>query len=121
VALVERFIAATRERQLPPEVWATQTELEDSVARHYYRDRRVNYRAIALSASALREPAAASRAARRALFWIRRGLNYVPTTGAPAALPNFRRFRRARPQRPPHVDPRKRRIDLLEAARPSSA
>jgi hypothetical protein len=99
VAFVEGFVAATRERQLPPEVWALEGGEADPTARHYVRDVRVSYRAIATPAEG--EPA--DRAARRAVFWIRRGLHFVPTSGGRAAWRRYRNFRRARPRRPDGV------------------
>jgi hypothetical protein len=68
---VERFIRATRQRQLPPEVWAVQREAADGLARHYYRDLRVTYRALHVAPDALDDPTRARRAARTALFCIR--------------------------------------------------
>jgi hypothetical protein len=97
---VERFIEATRARQLPPEVWAVHAQAEDAVARHYYDDVRVIYRTIVLPEAGTPNEATARRRARIALFFIRRGLHFVPTTWSPAMRRAFRRFRRTMPTRP---------------------
>jgi hypothetical protein len=113
---VERFIRGTRQRQLPPEVWAVQREAADGLARHYYRDLRVTYRALHVAPDALDDPTRARRAARTALFCIRRGFNYVPTAQLWRAPGDFLRFRRTVPQRPPQADGRQRRLELARAA-----
>jgi hypothetical protein len=97
--LVEAFIEATRGRQLPPEVWAVHAGAPDGLARHYWGDPRVSYRAIAADPGALSE-SGAGRAAAAALFFLRRGLHYVPTRPGLAALAGARRFRRT-PAAPP--------------------
>ncbi len=116
LAAVEAFVGATRDRQLPPEVWAVQERVEDRLARHYYRDVRVSYRAIRVPAHVLADPDAARPAARRALFWIRRGLNYVPTQGTPGGLCDFLRFRGVDPQQPPDAVGVRHRADALQPA-----
>ncbi len=76
-AEVEAFIEATRDRRLPPEVWALRSSPEDAVARRYVSDDvRVCFRAIVAPRTAL-APDAARRAARRALFWIRRDAHFA--------------------------------------------
>jgi len=78
---VEKFIAETGARQLPPEIWALRTNTDDPVARHYVDDVRVSFRTLV--ASEYRplpdptSPPAGRRAARRALFWIRRDAHVV--------------------------------------------
>lgn len=76
--LVEAFIEKTRTRQLPPEVWAVHQAAENAVARHYYRDLRVLYRTIVLPGASSLDERHARRTAKIALFFIRRGFNYVP-------------------------------------------
>lgn len=116
VALVEAFVRATNRRQLPPEVWAVHTWPTDGLARHYYHDVRVTYRAIVASEAALADPARATRAAAVATFFIRRGFNFVPTTLALRALRDSRRFRRTPPQRPEGVTLVRHRAELLGTA-----
>jgi hypothetical protein len=93
-----------------------QQQVEDGLARYYYRDVRVAYRAIAIDGSTLGDAALSQSAASTALFFIRRGFNFVPTRRTPRALLDFRRFRHTAPQQPPQVERVKRRTDLLEAA-----
>ena len=100
VPFVEHFIDATRRRQLPPEVWVVHERAEDGVARHYYDDVRVLYRTVVLPDAADVGDGQARRAARVALFFIRRGLHFVPTVLAPGAGREFRRFRRGAPTPP---------------------
>ncbi len=116
IAFVEAFVHGTRERQLPPEVWAVHERPVHPTARHYYHDVRVTYRTIAVPELALRDPERARRATRAALFFIRRGLNYVPTTLAPTALRDFARFRRSQPKRPESAPQVRRRAELLNTA-----
>jgi hypothetical protein len=111
VDFVEAFVAATRERRLPPEVWAVSASAGDAVARHYVRDVRVSYRAIVASEGGTLD----GRAARTCLFWIRRGFHFVPETRGPRAWHSYRRFRRTRPQRPEGV-PRARSRAALAAS-----
>jgi len=111
--LVEAFVRATRARQLPPEVWALHERPVDGLARHYYRDLRVCYRSIVLPGAAGIDSAAARRAARVALFFIRRGFHFVPTRLGPAALLDFRRFRRSPPLRPAGVQRARSRAELV--------
>ncbi len=112
---VEAFIEATRDRQLPPEVWAVHEHPAEGLARHYYRDLRVVYRSLVSPGAAGLDPHAARRAARTALFLVRRGLHYVPTRIRPGALLDFRRFRRSAPVRPPGVLKVASRAELLAA------
>jgi hypothetical protein len=90
-SLVEPFIEATRNRQLPPEVWALRADGEDPLARHYLTDARVTFRALLVPGEALSAPAA-----RRALFWIRRDAHFV-APGASLGLTALRRFLRTVP------------------------
>jgi hypothetical protein len=116
VALVEAFVRATRRRQLPPEVWAVQTDAADALGRHYYQDPRVIYRAIVAAPAALADVAGAGRAAAVAMSRVRRGFTFVPTAHAPAALRDFLAFRRTRPHAPDGVPARPRRAALAAAA-----
>ena len=102
--LVERFIGATRRRQLPPEVWAVQPDAVDGLARHYHGDPRVIYRALVVPPAVLGDPARAARAAATAMFLVRRGLNFVPTMLGPTALRQLAAFRRT-PAEPPDGGP----------------
>jgi hypothetical protein len=115
-ALVEAFVRATRGRQLPPEVWAVHEPPVGNLARHYYGDRRVSYRSLVLPDAALQSPAQAARAARVALFLIRRGLHYVPLLPGPAALRDFRRFRRSSALRPAGLLRARSRAELAVAS-----
>jgi len=105
-ASVEPLIEATRNRQLPPEVWALRRIVEDPTARHYLRDPRVCLRVVIVPDRAASgavseevEQALATRAARRALFWIRRDAHCI-AAGRRFGWGTVRRFRRARPQPP---------------------
>ena len=111
VDFVEAFVAATRERRLPPEVWAVAAGAGDAAARHYVRDVRVSYRAIVAPEDGTLD----GLAARTCMFWIRRGLHFVPATRGPRAWRSYRRFRRTRPQRPEGV-PRVRSRAALAAS-----
>jgi hypothetical protein len=100
VPFAEAFVAATRDRQLPPEVWSVLERPDDATARHYLRDVRVSYRAIVAPGHASLDAASARRAARSALFWLRRGMHWIPTRIGAGTWRDYRRFRRARPERP---------------------
>lgn len=100
---VERFIEATRERRLPPEVWAVHERPDDPVARGYHRDVRVNYRTLLVPAAERRDPLAAARAAATAVSRIRRGFNLVSSGPLPRAVAAWWRFRRAAPETGPRV------------------
>ncbi len=113
VDFVEAFVAATRARQLPPEVWAVAAGAGDATSRHYVRDVRVSYRAIVAPADGILD----ARAARASLFWIRRGLHFVPTSRGLPAWRSVRRFRRTRPQRPEGVPRVRSRAALAASAR----
>jgi hypothetical protein len=104
---VEAFVAATRERRLPPEVWACHRRDDDATARHYHEDVRVHYRTIVLA-----EPDART-AARRVVGRVRRGCHYVHTGSLVAALGGWWRFRSTRPE-PPLGARLVRRRDALE-------
>jgi len=95
---VESFITATRDRRLPPEVWALRSDASDATARHYLRDVRVVFRTL-LAPTPPPDAAAAARAARRALFWIRRDAHFVPL-GKWIDIPARRRFRATAPVAP---------------------
>ena len=114
---VERFIAATRGRQLPPEVWSVRPDPHDGVARHYHGDVRVNYRAIVVPAATLRDPDLAAHAAASAMRAIRRGWNFVALGSALGAIRAFTAFRRTAPSLPPGatVVPHRREAATLEA------
>jgi hypothetical protein len=114
VRLVEAYVRATRTRKLPPEVWCVHREPVDATARHYYRDVRVTYRTLVVPHAA--DERLARSAARIALFFLRRGFNYVPTTLGLSAIAGFWRFRRtaaARPEGAPRV---RSRAELAAAA-----
>jgi len=97
-AWIENLIRLTRQRQLPPEAWAIHTQPQSGVARHYYRDVRVIYRALVARAEDLRNPRRAARAARTALFFARHAFRYVPTSAA--TLLAYFSFRNTAPIRP---------------------
>lgn len=93
-AAVESLIDATRDRQLPPEVWAVRVRADDPLARHYRDDVRVCFRTLLAPVEPL-DAEAAAHAARRALFWIRRDAHFVSLRSA-GALAAWRRFRGTR-------------------------
>lgn len=112
---VEAFIDATRERQLPPEVWALRRCADDALARHYRDDVRVCFRTLLVPAAAMAEDQA-RRAARRALFWIRRDAHFAAPAG-PLGLAALRRFLRTPAQPPAGVAQVRHRTQLaLDAA-----
>jgi hypothetical protein len=113
VDFVEAFVAATRERRLPPEIWAVSAGDGDAAARHYVRDVRVSYRAIVAPEDGTLD----GRAARSCLFWIRRGFHLVPATRGPRAWRSYRRFRRTRPRRPEGVPRVRSRAALAASAK----
>jgi len=104
VPRVEARVAATRTRRLPPEVWLV-TRAADGAARHYHDDVRVSFRTIELDEDALASPspAAARRAARRAVGRLRRGFHYVHTGPLAAMTRGWRRFRALAAARPAGV------------------
>ncbi|MEE9607668.1 MAG: sterol desaturase family protein [Myxococcota bacterium] len=112
-APVEAFIDETRDRQLPPEVWALRANGEDPVARHYLTDVRIAFRTLRVPEA---EPSAASahRAARRALFWIRRDAHFV-ALGGPRAFSALQRFRRTEPVEPAGVEKVRHRLEFAAA------
>jgi hypothetical protein len=115
-SFVEAFVAATRARQVPPEVWSVHTRAGDGLARHYYGDVRVLYRTVVLPPDAAADEARTRKAARVALFFVRRGLNYVPTAFTLGALRDFRRFRHLAPRPPARVPRVRTRAELLDPA-----
>jgi hypothetical protein len=111
-APVETFIAATRERRLPPEVWAVRASPRDALARHYVRDVRVTLRILYLPDADLAD---AARAARRALFRIRRDAHFV-AAGDVLGLGALRRFLRTAPRPPEGALPVRHRLELAAPA-----
>jgi hypothetical protein len=93
VAWVERFAELAAGRRLPPEVWVAAPRdggAFEGHARRYYDDPRLIYRHLALPGVA-GSPARSAALARRALFLVRKGFNYVPCSAAAAlAFPRFR-------------------------------
>jgi len=93
IAWVERFAGLAAGRRLPPEVWVAAPEGARAFERHarrYYDDARLVYRHLVLPGRA-ESSARAAALARRALFLVRKGFNYVPCSGAAAvAFPRFR-------------------------------
>ena len=91
---------------------------EDPVARHYLTDVRVAFRTLPVPEA---EPPAASahRAARRALFWIRRDAHFV-ALGGPRGFSALRRFRRTEPVEPAGAKRVRHRMELA-AARPDQS
>jgi hypothetical protein len=110
---VEAFVEATRERRLPPEVWAVRGSADDALARHYVRDVRVTLRVLYAPDPAL----GGAGAARRALSRIRRDAHFV-AVGEPLGLAALRRFRRTRPRAPAGVPAVRHRLEL--AASPAA-
>jgi hypothetical protein len=115
LAAVERMAMLARERLVPVEIWASGSGLETRAragdpemlaAREFAAhaavlcgDRRFIYRHLVLPASLGARAAdaeAAGLAARRALFFVRRGFRYVPACGLGSAVSNYLRFRRLR-------------------------
>jgi hypothetical protein len=112
VALVEALANATHGRQLPPEVWAVHERPDDPTARHYFRDVRISYRTLIAPKPPL-DTEAASRAARTALFLVRRGLHCVPMRISPSAWRARQSFRSTRPTRPEAAPRVKSRAELV--------
>ncbi len=93
-ALIDRFARVRRERLLPGEVWAEAEPGLGARARRDYGDPDFLYRHIVVTDPPSADPSpAARRAARTALFWIRRGFHYVPTRLSLAESVGFLRFR----------------------------
>lgn len=115
IELIERFRLLSRNRLVPPEVWAVGSEIEchpawgipelqgysqskrafAAYARHYYLNRDFLYRHIVPSAftSPMGPGLISGRtAAKIALFWIRRGFRYVPVSYTGIAVVNFFKF-----------------------------
>jgi len=114
VSQVETLAAATRNRKLPPEVWAIHSRANEATARHYLHDVRVGYRSILLSD--LASPSRTQAAARAALFFVRRGFHLIPTQRSPRILKSFLRFRATRSVRPEGTPQVHHRADLAGAA-----
>lgn len=114
VPFVEALASAARDRQLPPEAWVVRTRRRgDSTARHYDRDPRVIHRTIAVSPADLRDPRRADRRAAIALFFVRRGFHYVPTSLRTALA--YLAFRRTGPERPVAAPRVRHRAELRPA------
>jgi len=111
-APVEAFIRETRDRQLPPEVWALRTSAEDPLARYYRTDVRVAFRTL-LVPEVMPDPASARRAARRALFWIRRDAGFM-ALGSASGLAALRRFLRTPPLEPGGAELVRHRLEFGE-------
>jgi len=104
VAAIELFRDVTRERRFPAEVWALAPGAHRrdgsehawrTFARHarcYWEDERIIYRQLVPGGSSL-DASSGPRAARIALFWLRRGMNWVPATFGAEALLGFVSFR----------------------------
>ncbi len=101
-AALEALVAAVGDRLVPPEVWAVQLGQPNGLARHYYRDPRVIYRAISVQRDDLATPAVAG-AARRIVARACRGLNFISTRTWWQSLVAFRQFRRSRAEPPADV------------------
>ena len=86
---------------------------DDPLARHYRDDVRVCFRTLLASAEPLAGDAAA-RAARRALFWIRRDAHFVSLGGG--AFAAWRRFGATRPEAPDGVATVRTRLDYVGAS-----
>jgi hypothetical protein len=112
VPFVEAFVAATRTRQLPPEVWVVHERPDDATARHYLRDVRVSYRTLVVPAAAGLDAASARRTARTLLSGVRRGLHFVPGRLDVATGRAMIRFWRTRPERPAGAPVVRRRAAL---------
>ncbi len=115
-SLLEPFLAATRHRQLPPEVWAVHERADDPTARHYFRDVRVSYRTLLAPRARALDDAEARRAARTALFSLRHGLHVVPTRLGRDFLRERRRFLATRAVRPEGAPRVRSRAELAPAA-----
>jgi hypothetical protein len=118
-APVEAFIRETRGRRLPPEVWALRRRPDDSLARHYRTDVRVAFRTL-LVPEAAPDTASARRAARRALFWIRRDASFV-SLGGSGGLAALRRFRRTTPVAPTGAEIVRHRLECAQPQPPSGS
>lgn len=108
-AAIETFLAACNTAQLPPEVWDTRPDVELGTIRFYARDPRVVYRYAPVVDG--QDPSAF---AHRTLFWLARGLHYVPAD-ARRGLATWRQLRRTAPQ-PPGGAPFVRSRKALAAA-----
>lgn len=126
--LADLFVALGKARLVPPEIWAVGSEAElhgdmgdaglvdyaaskRAFARRalgYYRSPDVLYRHIVPSAFTSpmgAGPMSADTAAKIALFFIRRGLSYVPVTLTSLAIWNYFRFVRQKPDPQGEVQP----------------
>jgi hypothetical protein len=115
-ALIEAYLDVAQSRQVPPEVWAVQERVDDGLARHYYRDVRVVYRALVVPDVAQLDDAAARRVAGRVLRAVQRGFNFVPARSGPLGLAELWRFRRTVPLRPASARAVRHRAELRAAA-----
>jgi len=144
VAIIERFRAIHRHRQVPVEVWAVGSESEfhpsfglkelrqyaeskrafARYARYYYRDRTILYRHIVPAAFRSRMGwglLSGRQAAWLALFLIRRGFRYVPVTYTGFALLNYLKFLCwVRPTPPPALADQPTLADRPDANAPPS-
>jgi sterol desaturase/sphingolipid hydroxylase (fatty acid hydroxylase superfamily) len=125
VALIERFLALSEKRRFPVEVWALGSEIElhpawgnadlqvyleskrafAKYAHAYYWDDRFIYRHICPAGFNSRmgwAPLSAKAAVAMAMFFIRRGFQYVPVTYTGIALINYFKFlfHRVQPRSP---------------------
>lgn len=107
---IEPFIDATRDCQLPPEVWALRAKAAEAYARHYVDDPRVDYRSLLVTDTDLTE-VGASAAARRALFWIRRDSHFI-SLSEPLGWASRRRFFKTKPLLPEGVEPVRHRVEF---------
>lgn len=115
IGRVEALASATRRERLPPEVWALREAADDAVSRHYQCDVRVHYRVLSVPDARSLGPEAARTAAERTLFWLRRGMHFVPSEGGFEAFRAWRRFRSSEPQRPGAAAPARHRAELATA------
>lgn len=102
-AWTESFVAAAGDRLLPPEVWAVCETAEDAEARHYVRDPRVGYRVLHAADPGSLDAESARRAARRALWQLRRGAHFVALETGLEAWRSRRRFAATEARRPEGV------------------
>lgn len=116
VNIIDAYIACSKDRLVPPEVWATGSEIEchgtfglksllpyceskrafAKTAKRYYLSDHVIYRHIvpsAFSSKMGRGLMSAKFAAGYALFFIKRGFYYIPVTYTGLAYLNYIRFR----------------------------
>jgi hypothetical protein len=112
--IVESHIDQTRERRLPPEIWAFRHDPDAPLARHYMKDARVGFRLLLVpdpDAPSISEVARRD-AARSALFWIRRDAHCV-SLAASAGRNAVKRFRRTSPEPPRGAELVKSRMEYV--------